>query len=846
MPIPAAAPISLTRLLAILLALVLGGAAAGQTGSATAGSIRGEVDLSVIRFGVDGRPRAGSWFGINVAAKDNGPEPRGVLIQVALRDPDGDRLLSRSYVVLNPGQTQSVWLYSWMPYDVGSGMYTISAWEARETRREGSSGLRYTEERLLGQLSYQPGGGITPSHAGMIGVVGPQMYAHLHGFEPTNNADALPLGHEITQIVDNISPAGMPDRWMGLDPFEAIIWVDATSQGSPTNLTQEQARAIREWVHRGGHLVVVLPQAGQTWVNYPSNPLTDMMPRVALETEVGVDLSAYRPLFMTATHRTRLDNLERPAGQRPWWMGHQVHFLRPLPDAGFGEARRLLNAPSNVEGEEGRCIVAQRLHGRGAVTLIGIDITAGQFRINAAVPTAIESDVWWNRILGRRWELVAPYELKPGQAGGPGLLGMRDSVWVDEGIQREINQTGKAAAGLLLAFVVFAAYWVLAGPVAYLALKQQRLKHHSWLAFVLVGAVFTGVAWGGANLLRPRQVEGRHITILEHVYGQPVQASRSWVSVLLPSYGQTRVALDNAEVAGLEITNAITPWTPAPEMGASSSSSFPDVRTYSVDGLSPNEMEVPTRATVKQFQIDWAGFLNLRMPTPVIAEGETPPPLGSEITAEWRDQPGAGMDVQIRGSIQHQLPASLSEVTIIVVEGQRPYPMPGLPFARAWAVRRPQPWGPGEPLDLGRMFAPPAGATGPRQANDRDARLYLDGLRASGRLSDDAAIALFPLLKPPEPGGNIMRTSSPIFRRQATHGWDVARWFTQPCIIVMGRLDGPLPLPLQIGSAGPESTQQRIDEGRTFIRWIYPLPDRPPSISDATVAEEAEAIENGG
>jgi hypothetical protein len=371
------------------------------------------------------------------------------------------------------------------------------------------------------------------------------------------------------------------------------------------------------------------------------------------------------------------------------------------------------------------------------------------------------------------------------------------------------------------------------------------LKHHSWLAFVLVGAIFTGVAWGGANVLRPRRVMGKHVTILEHVYGQPVQAARSWVSVLLPEYGQTRIAIEDTTVAGLEVTNAITPWKPAPEMGASTRSSFPDARGYVVDALSPNEMSVPTRATVKQFQIDWAGFLNLRMPAPVAPEGAESAPLGEEIKAVWQGSSVGGMDIAVTGVIQHQLPNALSEVTVILVEGQTTMAAPGRPFVKAWAVRRPKPWGPGEPMDLGRLFAPREGGAGgaSKSKDDRDAIEYIDGLRVSSRLQDDAAIALYPLLRPPQPTAGLMGLgrggNNVVFRRQATHGWDVGRWFTQPCIIVMGRLDGPLPLPLEVGDAGAEATQARIDDGRTFIRWIYPLPPRPPSLGGAAVEDEA-------
>ena len=40
-------------------------------------------------------------------------------------------------------------------------------------------------------------------------------------------------------------------------------------------------------------------------------------------------------------------------------------------------------------------------------------------------------------------------------------------------------------------------------------------------------------------------------------------------------------AIENSNVAGVDVTNAIAPWGPAPEMGAGASgASFPDARSY--------------------------------------------------------------------------------------------------------------------------------------------------------------------------------------------------------------------------------------------------------------------------
>jgi hypothetical protein len=67
--------------------------------------------------------------------------------------------------------------------------------------------------------------------------------------------------------------------------------------------------------------------------------------------------------------------------------------------------------------------------------------------------------------------------------------------------------------------------------------------------------------------------------------------------------------------------------------------------------------------------------------------------------------------------------------------------------------------------------------------------------------------------------------SAGVVRREATHGMDLGRWFTQPCIIVIGYLVDPnqdAPISTYVdGKAVPA-------RGTTVVRWVYPLPDNPP------------------
>src|SRR5690606_30916308 len=115
--------------------------------------------------------------------------------------------------------------------------------------------------------------------------------------------------------------------------------------------------------------------------------------------------------------------------------------------------------------------------------------------------------------------------------------------------------------------------------------------------------VFTAIAWGGAAAIRPSEFEGRHLTFLDHVYGQPVQRARGWISLLIPEYGETGVSIADPETLGRSAVgrpwhNTVAPWEPGTPGFGGGGAGFPDARGYRIDARSPDTVFVPARATV--------------------------------------------------------------------------------------------------------------------------------------------------------------------------------------------------------------------------------------------------------
>src|SRR5208337_4874502 len=69
--------------------------------------------------------------------------------------------------------------------------------------------------------------------------------------------------HEGTQIIGGLEPRSLPDRWQGLAMLQALVWSSETAVRDPGAMSEDSRAALREWVRRGGHLVIVLPAEGR-------------------------------------------------------------------------------------------------------------------------------------------------------------------------------------------------------------------------------------------------------------------------------------------------------------------------------------------------------------------------------------------------------------------------------------------------------------------------------------------------------------------------------------------------------------------------------------------------------
>lgn len=776
----------------LLIALASAWSAHGQTGSATGATPQtppGRVSITAEQFGVGDTVRPGEFFGVRLALTDTADKPRRVAVVMHIPDDDGDTTLITRLVTLNPGQPIGVWIEGRLPAWFNPNGAPPVQFSVHEADDESDNAEEAASGRQIGMARISPRKVIAANY-GMIGVVGRRAYGLDQYRIQGNGGDSLPVAHEPTEVITGLTPETLPDDWRSLAGFKAIAWTD----GDPIRMEGNRPQALREWVTRGGHLVIVLPTVGGTWDN-ASNPLLDLMPAATFQTVEDASLEPYRALITTPDFHSRKLPVKA-----------MLHVFEPNENATTAEFTPIAAGPDGV-------VIARRLVGVGMVTVIGLDLS-DRMMLDSGM---VRAEALWHQVLGERFTIPLPNA----QIMNFG----RATVYADRVIGNEISKGATAAAGVLLGLIVFGVYWLLAGPGGYAILKSRGLIRHTWVGFVVTTAVFTLIAWMGATSIKLRKVEAWHLTFLDHVYGQSVQRTRTWASVLLPDYGEETLRVGDPDT-DTQWRQSITTWTDADVTRGAIS--FPDARGYAVDVRRPESITVPTRATIKQLQVDWVGGPQWTAIAPVAPE-QTP-----KLTRQ-------GENWVLNGQLSHKLPEALRDATVVLVTGS----VDEETIVKARADRKasflrfksytwslPGAWKSDSPLDLSTL-KPDTNSDAAQTFSRWVPSFALGafdptiGLDASKRTDALNMISYYPMLEPPDwekSGVNI--SSRAIISRRSAHGLDLGKWFTQPCLIITGSvMDSAMPTPLRLVNG--ERARPVPSTGRTVVRWVYPLDASP-------------------
>ena len=788
---------------------------------ATAAAQGRDVEVELEQFGVGSDFRAGDVTAIALRLTSSLREPTPCFVQWEIPNADGDIAEYGRSVTLTPGAATRVWLYAPLgPLASNQSIYTVRVFEERDGKRR----REISGARISPSLASALGHDIAKS---MIAVIGRSKMGLDDLGNPWPPHPSPPGAHEETRIVSGISPSDLPDRWEGLSGFEAIVWSDAP----PQDLRVDSANAIREYVRRGGHLIIGLPGAGNPWGlgAIGQTELEDLLPHQAPRKDEDVKLSTLLPI-LSKTDRIRRDiavstRVFKTIGGEFDVLDNSYEPLIALPD--------------------GRVVVVQRTYGFGRVTIIGIDLSSRQLW-SLGLP---QGDVFWNRILGRRADTPRPVEVRAMETADRLTDRNRQATNLGSGglFKQQISMSRGAGQGLLLVLLFFVVYFLVAGPGGYHALKHYRMTKHAWLAFAASAGVFTAIAWGAVGLLRENDVTVKHVTFLDHL-ARPAddrridepqfQRASSWFSLYLPGYGKSRVAIESTPGQ----RDLLFSFNPPGEIVTK----FPNVDRYLIDvGRDPADYLLPSRSTATQMYARWLGAL----------DGEWGGMLHVDPDNPIEELPMArGVESPLSGTLVHSLPGELRHVLVIYVSNdrssRRTYESDG-DAEQKWVPPRRS----GEVLNRAYMWSPASGRwlpgvpyrlevelRLPRGKSRRDYRLertiddrYLEGLKRrfgrglTGPLNRGdirhymEMLGIYHQLTPPNylKGAGGKEPETVIASREIGRELDLSAWFSRPCVIILGYLeDSPCPIPLRVDGKPPATAPGSL----TIVRWIYPLP----------------------
>jgi hypothetical protein len=828
-------------------------ACAAALAAACAAPALAQDGIALEWFGAGGMWRPGDWVGARFTVRCDVRESTPAQLVWEVRDGQGDIAEHERRIVVDPGSATRTWMYAKLQPASQARMLDDAVMVVRVY--EERNGVRVRElaaARVSPRSAEQPNLGIEVEHD-LIGVLGQARMGLDALATPYGGSAYIPSMNSITAIGRGMRPADMPDRWEGLASFGTLIW----TEGSPAALSGDAARAVQEWVLRGGNLVIVLPETGDPWgvVTASDHPLRALMPDWRADRLDAVPMKDLMPVISKSAQ------LANPSATTPLVVFREAKSAssswEPLVLMPVRRARTTGLPEPRDDSLDGVTIAVQRTWGHGQVTVLGLDVDALHRR--ALQPGGLpQADIFWNRILARRADAptAADYdalrETRPVRLleGTPAMtdLGRGDLV---SGI---IGMRGQAALGILGAFGLFLTYWLVAGPAGFALLKWRGWERHAWVAFAVTALAFGAGAWAFGGLLRSTQVRVQHLTVLDAVR-RPASAERRdepvyqratlWFSAFLPGYGPTPIAIGG----DAPVRNSLSTWSPPPQ---GSIDRFPDSARYSVPLDSPASLNLPARATSAELSASWLGNVDARWGS--LPSADDARPLVQEVL------PGAPPRVRLRGVLSHGLPATLKDVRLLYVSPLRSQlprvasrslpliePSAALPNLGKFGIL-PE-WPAGQPIEIAEVLFP-GGPDDLRSAlgsiEDGIAKRYADpfiedrfGVRMTGMIAADRErlfldmLGLYHMLQPPQyvrsapPGtnapdanigvGNV--SESVRASRVLGRGIDLSPWLTRPCLIVWGYLDAAeCPVPIVVdGERAPSN-------GLVVVRCVFPLP----------------------
>ena len=468
--------------------------AAMAGGSALAASRTVEVEN--IRVGFQERYKVGTWTPVWLQLR-GGIDGFAGYLEVDTQDEDGTPTAIRQVVQVAPGATQRVTAYV-RPGSQDPDFATLRFLDGKSLRRA-------APDVVIGNaLSSKPPEPLSQEDYQVLALgrpAGVELIPDLPGFNANKNNAAIPGGRAREVLVARLQAIDdlLPGRWYGFDAVDVVV-VDTDDKEMLATLSGNRGEALKQWVQRGGHLVVA---ASSNWQAVNDGLLGEMLP-ARLNGQVQLTPFDSLESFTGGSHQVAFEN--SPV---------RVAKMEDIEARGGKVIASTLSTPLVVRGP----------YGFGRVTLIGLDVDTkpfaswpdrGLFFVKAldlkGTTAAVDAQQAQRRIMNQNLSDLATLVRRGlDQFAGVTLIPF---AWV---------------AGFILLYIL------LIGPGDYFFLKKVLKRMElTWITFPTIVVTVSLLAYYAAYLVKGTDLRVNKIDAVDIDLEAKVARGTTWVNLFSP------------------------------------------------------------------------------------------------------------------------------------------------------------------------------------------------------------------------------------------------------------------------------------------------------------------------
>ncbi len=388
----------------------------------------------------------------------------------------------------------------------------------------------------------------------------------------------------------HISPGDLPQRWIGLETVDFIVWDDA----KPEELTSQQLKALAEWVKQGGILFIAASRtAGAITL---TQSIHDILPADLGELVMVDDLPNVRESIVGppyAKDEKEISSLDWLTNGFPSPVPTVISRARPGAVVVLREAIERSNSAMG-EGSDISPIVSHIITrgqvGKGFVIFSGVtvkDLFSAEGEANAFF-----AGLFHFREMGE--DEVRPQGISLfNEATGP------------------ISFARNASTYLILAGFSSVSYVLLSTLGAWGFLRAKKWQKHSWTTFAICAIAASAITIVVINSMRGFSDRLHQVTVVDLNAGTGRANASSFFGLKTAMDKELDLWLptDPLSATEPEVSNCFLRPIASDSTPMAARTSFADPQEYQVIPASAELNNVRIRGTLKQFEGRWEGLI---------------------------------------------------------------------------------------------------------------------------------------------------------------------------------------------------------------------------------------------